>query len=78
MAGGALGGALGGMFYEGGQVPGDALFEGDHPGNDTFAAMLSPGEVVVPRSVAQQIPGEDPVEAIAKMIGARTKQTGRK
>jgi hypothetical protein len=75
--GGALGGALGNMFYNGGQVPGQAQVPGDHPANDTVPAMLSPGEVVVPRSVAEQIPGEDPIDAIVKLLG-RTKQTTRK
>jgi hypothetical protein len=77
MAGGAMGGALGGMFYEGGQVPGQAQVPGDHPANDTVPALVSPGEVILPRTVAEQIPGDDPVEAIAKLLG-RTKQTYRK
>lgn len=71
MAGGAMGGALGGMFYEGGQVPGQAQVPGDHPANDTVPALVSPGEVILPRTVAEQIPGEDPVEAIAKMLKGR-------
>jgi hypothetical protein len=77
MAGGAMGGALGGMFYEGGQVPGQAQVPGDHPANDTVPALVSPGEVILPRTVAEQIPGDDPVEAIVKLLG-RTKQTYRK
>ena len=41
------------MFMTGGgQVPGSAQVSGDSPKNDTVPAMLSPGEVVVPRSVA--------------------------
>lgn len=71
--GASAGGALGGMFYDGGQVPGQAQVPGDHPANDTVPAMLSPGEVVVPRTVAEQIPGDDPVEAIAKLL-ARTRK----
>lgn len=35
---------------EGGKVPGRAKVKGDNPKNDTVPAMLSPGEVVVPRS----------------------------
>jgi len=38
---------------DGGIVPGVASVEGDHPANDKVPAMLSPGEVVVPRSKAQ-------------------------
>lgn len=37
---------------EGGVVPGNPQYPGDHPGNDTVHARLSPGEVVVPRSAA--------------------------
>jgi len=39
---------------EGGQVPGKAEMEGDHPANDKVPAMLSPGEVVIPRSVLDE------------------------
>lgn len=35
----------------GGQVPGDAKVEGDSSQNDTQPALLSPGELVIPRSV---------------------------
>lgn len=35
----------------GGHVPGKAEHEGDSPENDTVPAMLSPGELVIPRSV---------------------------
>ncbi len=37
-------------FRDGGSVPGHAAVHGDSPKNDTVAAKLSPGEVVVPRS----------------------------
>jgi hypothetical protein len=75
--GAAIGAGAGGLstqhkeYYEGGQVPGQAKVPGDHPANDTVPAMLSPGEVVVPRTVAEQIPGEDPVEAIVKLLKGR-------
>lgn len=36
---------------QGGNVPGKAAVKGDSPKNDTVPAMLSPGEVVIPRSV---------------------------
>ena len=36
-----------------GSVPGKAKMPGDHPQNDTVPAMLSPGEEVVPRSLAK-------------------------
>lgn len=35
---------------DGGPVPGKAQHPGDHPGNDTVPAMLSPGEFVIPRT----------------------------
>lgn len=35
------------------EVPGTANFKGDTRSNDTVPAMLSPGEIVLPRSVAQ-------------------------
>lgn len=80
MAGGAAIGVLSQQqkMYDGGQVPGQAQVPGDHPANDTVPTLLSPGEVVVPRTVAQNIPGSDPVEAIARMLSGRTKQTHRK
>lgn len=45
-------------YREGGQVPGQAPYPGDHPGNDTVPAMLSPGEIVVPRSMAKSSLGK--------------------
>lgn len=37
----------------GGPVPGQAPYAGDTTKNDVVPAMLSPGEVVLPRSVVQ-------------------------
>jgi hypothetical protein len=53
--GAAYGGKIPGMndFRDGGQVPGQAKMPGDHPANDTVHAMLSPGELVVPRTIAK-------------------------
>jgi len=54
LAGGLLGGASAGLtkafLAEGGKVPGKAEVEGDSYSNDKVPAMLSPGEIVVPRS----------------------------
>jgi hypothetical protein len=44
----------------GGRVPGQAVFGGDDPRNDTIAALLSPNEIVVPRTAAK-----DPDKAAA-------------
>ena len=57
----------GGMFdkkFEGGVVPGQAKHPGDHPENDTVPTMLSPGEVVLPRSAVQG----DGIEALLKAM----------
>jgi len=40
-------------FAEGGLVPGRATIPGDSPLNDKVLALLSPGEVVIPRSLMQ-------------------------
>ena len=47
-------GALGGKLFaaEGGVVPGEAEVPGDSYSNDKVPAMLSPGEIVIPRSKA--------------------------
>lgn len=46
-------GALAGKFFaEGGVVPGKAEVPGDSYSNDKVPAMLSPGEIVIPRSKA--------------------------
>lgn len=57
-----------GMVAKGGVVPGEAQYPGDHPGNDTVPAKLSPGEVVVPRSAAG-----DPV-SLAKFVASLPKR----
>jgi len=56
---GLLGGLMGGVGsylgmkkFDGGMIPGKPVVSGDHPVNDTVPAMLSPGEIVVPRSKA--------------------------
>jgi hypothetical protein len=41
------------IFESGGPVPGQAKVAGDSGKNDTVPAMLSPGEIVLPRSVTQ-------------------------
>lgn len=57
-AGETAGDAHGGEIEEedgrdGGHVPGKAKVQGDNGQNDTVPAMLSPGEIVIPRSIAQ-------------------------
>jgi len=40
-------------YSQGGPVPGQAQVQGNHPANDTVPAMLSPGEIVIPRTHAK-------------------------
>jgi len=54
-------------FSPGGKVGGQAQVKGDSLKNDTVAAKLSPGEIVIPRSVLH---GSDPVNASAKFVQA--------
>lgn len=75
MAGGAAGGAIGGMFFNGGEVPGQAKVPGDHPANDQVQALVSPGEIVIPRSITQ-LGGNEAAEA-AKMFVKLTQMTGK-
>ena len=45
---------------KGGIVPGKPRVEGDSPANDTVPARLSPGELVVPRSIVKEFVGHLP------------------
>lgn len=62
-AGAAAGAQLGQSVakYNGGPINGKAPVPGDSPKNDIVPAMLSPGELVIPRSVLQS---ENPEQAI--------------
>lgn len=51
----------------GGKINGKASVKGDSLKNDTVPAMLSPGEVVIPRHVMES---EDPVSNAAKFVQA--------
>jgi hypothetical protein len=62
-------------FKSGGSVPGQAQVAGDSPKNDTVNAKLSPGEVVIPRSVMQS---KDPAAAAAKFVAAVLAKKGQK
>lgn len=57
-AGGQIGQGLGSNFAHGGTIPGPIWDDFDDEKNDIFQANLSPGEVVLPKSVAK-----DPVAA---------------
>lgn len=66
---GAFSGGMG--MSDGGKVPGRAQVFGDDERNDTVPAMLSPGEIVVPREMATQSP-----EAVARFVAAVKAQGG--
>lgn len=51
-------------YRNGGVVPGQANVPGDSPKNDTVKAMLSPNEIVVPRSLADSKLGRELVKLI--------------
>jgi hypothetical protein len=56
---------------EGREVPGKARFKGDTRSNDTVPALLSPGEIVLPRSVAQ---ADDAPDKAKDFVSAIKKQ----
>jgi hypothetical protein len=58
---------------QGGPVPGQAEVRGDSPKNDTVQAKLSPGEVVIPKSVMES---KDPVGEASKFVAALMKKKG--
>lgn len=68
------GGAAPMPMNAGGAVPGPgAPVPGDHPANDTVPALLSPGEIVLPRSVAMD---EDAPELAAEFVEALKREQG--
>jgi hypothetical protein len=56
---------------KGGEIKGRSQYNGDTRSNDTVPALLSPGEIVLPRSVAQD---EDAPEKSKKFVEAIKKQ----
>lgn len=76
---GIMGGLLGGAGallakkYDGGKIDGQAQVPGDHPANDTVPAMLSPGEIVVPRSSATN--PKMAKQFIDKVMSGKTQET---
>ena len=71
----ASGGDVGEALKSGGHVPGHASVKGDSLKNDTVHAMLSPGEIVIPRSVAQS---SNPVDGAARFVAAMQAKKGKK
>lgn len=73
----AQGGNVGGKLKTGGKVPGKPKVGGavNSYANDTVDAKLSPGEVVIPRSVMM---GKDPVNGAAQFVAAIMSKQGLK
>jgi hypothetical protein len=84
--GGGAGGALAGMgagmeakggeinISAGGKVPGKAAVKGNSYSNDTTLAMVSPGEIVIPRSITQ---GENAPEKAAAFVAKELAKHGK-
>lgn len=62
------------VMKSGGNVPGKAKMKGDSPKNDTVKAMLSPGEIVIPRSVTES---KDAPKKAAEFVAAVLAKKGR-
>lgn len=67
--------AHGGALPHSSEVPGRAKYRGDTRSNDTVPAMLSPGEIVLPRSVAQDANAPDKARQFVAAIKKRQKTT---
>jgi hypothetical protein len=65
----ARGGSVGSKLKAGGHVPGKPAIPGpvNDYANDTVSAKLSPGEIVIPRSVTM---GKDPVKGSAQFVAS--------
>lgn len=71
----AHGGNIGSKLKQGGHVPGQAKVKGNDYKNDTVKALLSPGEVVIPRSVMQS---GDPVNGAASFVRSVMAKKGKR
>lgn len=64
-------------FKQGGTVPGTAPLPGDHPVNDIVRANLSPGEIVIPRSLAESKIGKEMLKLIHAHNSVKNKMNGQ-
>lgn len=71
--GGAGKAMLGAAMSDGGHVPGKPKVFGDDEVNDTVPAILSPGEIVIPRTIAQGPDAESKAAAFVAAIKAGAK-----
>lgn len=72
-AGDLVGGAA--FASKGAFIQGSAPVKGDSVANDTVPAMLSPKEIVIPRSITM---GKNPGEAAKRFVEAQLKKNGMK
>lgn len=63
-------------YRDGGKVPGQAKVPGDSPVNDVVRANLSPGEIVVPRSLAESKIGKEMLKLIHAHNSVKNKMNG--
>lgn len=73
-SGGGIAG-LAALLKSGGKVPGKAQVKGDSFKNDNVPALLSPGEVVIPRSIMDS---DDPASRAAKFVADLVSKGGKK
>lgn len=62
---------------KGGEIKGRSRFGGDTRSNDTVPALLSPGEIVLPRSVAQSEDAPEKSKKFVEAIKSKKKPTPR-
>lgn len=65
-----------GLFNEGGKIPGKAKVKGDDIKNDTVPALLSPGEIVIPRTVVEK--GNEAMMGFIKGLESKSKKPKKK
>jgi len=63
------------LVSKGGEIKGRAAYGGDTRSNDTVPAMLSPGEIVLPRSVAQSPNAPEKAKDFVSAIKSKKKPT---
>jgi hypothetical protein len=68
----------GGALKSGGSVPGEAPVKGDSYKNDSVKALLSPGEIVLPRHVTQGPDAAEKAKAFVEAIMARKSKGSKK
>jgi hypothetical protein len=66
---------MGSKLKQGGHVPGQAKVKGNSYDNDHVKALLSPGEIVLPRSVTQS---KDPIGNSAKFVADVFRKKGKR